>query len=218
MIPNIDNRNNKIRTIIKNRSNINIVNKFKKKNNIIVRDKETKKLSEIVDNELNSLSYYDAIIKDKRTFEQFYLSLIKTKQLLAFTFKSKKDFNSRIMKLNFLFLIFSIIFFYTIFLDEIVLHDIFISGGKLSIMYFIPIIAYVTIITSIIKNILKELILTEGDAISIKVADPIRKNDTIKRAVTAITLKCILFYFCSIVFIYFIWVYIACFFSVFRNA
>ena len=116
MIPNIDNRNNKIRTIIKNRSNINIVNKFKKKNNIIVRDKETKKLSEITDNELNSLSYYDAIIKDKRTFGQFYLSLIKTKQLLAFTFKSKKDFNSRIMKLNFLFLIFSIIFFLHYFL------------------------------------------------------------------------------------------------------
>ena len=73
------------------------------------------------------------------------------------------------MKLNFLFLIFSIIFFInTTFLDEILLHDIFISGGKLSIMYFIPIIAYVTIITSVIKNILMELILTEGDAISIK--------------------------------------------------
>ena len=85
-------------------------------------------------------------------------------------------------------------------------------------MYFIPIIAYVTIITSVIKNILMELILTEGDAISIKVADPIRKNDTIKWAVTAITLKCILFYFCSIVFISFIWVYIACFFFVFRNS
>ena len=123
------------------------------------------------------------------------------------------------MKLNFLFQIFSIIFFInTTFLDEIVLHDIFISGGKLSIMYFIPIIAYVTIITSVIKNILMELILTEGDAISIKVADPIRKNDTIKWAVTAITLKCILFYFCSIVFISFIWVYIACFFSVFWNS
>ena len=219
LIPNIDNRNNKIRTIIKNRSNINIVNKFKKKNNNIVIDEETKKLSEITDNELNSLSYYDAIIKDKRTFGQFYLSLIKTKQLLAFTFKGKNDFNSRIMKLNFLFLMFSITFFInTTFFDDIVLHDIFISGGKLNIMYFIPIIAYVTIITSVIKNILMELIFTEGDAISIKVADPLRKNDTIKSAVTAITLKSILFYFCSIVFISFTWVYIACFFSVFRNS
>jgi hypothetical protein len=219
LIPNIDNGKNNIRKIIKNRTNINIFNKFNKKNNNIIMDKETKKLAEITDNELNSLSYYDAIIKDKRTFGEFYLSLIKTKQLLAFTFKSKNDFNSLMMKLNFLFLIFSIIFFInTTFFDDIILHDIFISGGKLGIMYFIPIIAYVTLTTSVLKNILIELIFTEGDAISIKLADPLKKNDTIKSAVTAITLKCILFYVCSIIFISFVWVYIACFFSVFKNS
>ena len=60
------------------------------------------------DTELNSLSYKEALIIDKRNYFQYYLSLIKKKQILIFTFYITNDYNSIIIKicLFFLFLLY----------------------------------------------------------------------------------------------------------------
>ena len=59
------------------------------------------------DNELNELSYKDALIYDKRTYIQYYLSLLRTKHLLIFSFYiNNKDYNSQIIKMFLLFFIF----------------------------------------------------------------------------------------------------------------
>ena len=51
------------------------------------------------DTELNSLSYKEALIIDKRNYFQYYLSLIKKKQILIFTFYITNDYNSIIIKI-----------------------------------------------------------------------------------------------------------------------
>ena len=59
------------------------------------------------DYELNNFSYKDAIQLDKRTFSQYYLSLLKYKQLLIFTFYTNNDYNSKISKICLFLFLFS---------------------------------------------------------------------------------------------------------------
>ena len=217
-----NNLNNNIirKRLVQNRARPTVFNKFKKTNN---NNKtrlygENKKLMEVTDNELNYLSYEVALVRDKRTFFQFYVSLIRTKQLLVFPFHCKNDFNSRMIKINFLFFIISlIVFLNTAFISENILHDLYEFEGKLSLMYLIPTIGYISLITLAVKNLLMEIIFTEGDIILIKEADPLQKDSIIKGAFTAVTLRCILFYVFSIFIISLICFYEACFFAVFKN-
>ena len=55
--------------------------------------------------ELNSLSYEEALKYDKRSFFQYYISLLKINQLLLFSFYPNEDYNSKIIKM-FLFFFF----------------------------------------------------------------------------------------------------------------
>ena len=64
------------------------------------------------DLELNSLNYKYEIIYDKRTYIEFYFSLIRTKHLFIFTFWPMKDYNSMIIKICFFFFSFGL--YYTI--------------------------------------------------------------------------------------------------------
>ena len=49
--------------------------------------------------EINTISYEEALENDKRTYFQFYISLLKLKHILIFTFNKNKDYNSYIIKL-----------------------------------------------------------------------------------------------------------------------
>ena len=60
------------------------------------------------DQELNSLNYKHAKILDKRTFIQYYWSLLKKKQLILFTFYPSNDYNIRLIKMTFFIVSFSL--------------------------------------------------------------------------------------------------------------
>ena len=60
------------------------------------------------DYEINHLSYDKAIINDKRTYWEYYLSLIKTKQLLILSFYLSTDYNLKTVKINLFFLTFAL--------------------------------------------------------------------------------------------------------------
>ena len=51
------------------------------------------------DNELNNLSYNEAILYDQRSFCQYYASLIRLHHILVFAFHTKNDYNSHIIKI-----------------------------------------------------------------------------------------------------------------------
>ena len=170
------------------------------------------------DYELNNLSYYDAAVFDRRSLCQIYLSFIRTNQILVFTFKCTNDFNSPIIKILFFFLNVCLLLFVNIaFITENTLHDIYISGGKLDLLYNIYSILYATLIVFITKNILIKYIFTEGDVISIKYTKKEKKKKVIFEVLSFIVLRSGIFVLLSILFLIFEWFYISCFFTVFKN-
>ena len=56
--------------------------------------------SNLNDEEINTLEYELAIIYDKRTYLQYYWSLLKKKQLILFTFIPTNDYNLFSLKLS----------------------------------------------------------------------------------------------------------------------
>ena len=58
------------------------------------------------DEEKNNLNYELALRYDKRTYFEYYLSLLKTKHPFIFSFCYSKDYNSKIIKLDLFFISF----------------------------------------------------------------------------------------------------------------
>ena len=122
------------------------------------------------DYELNNLSYELALKYDKRQFCDYYFSLIRTKQLVFFSFCTFNDYNSGIIKKFIFFLSFAL--HYTIsalfFTDE-TMHQIYQDKGKYNIIYQFPFIAYSAIISTVIlRIILSTLVLTEKSILEVK--------------------------------------------------
>ena len=91
------------------------------------------------DYEMNSLSYIDALKYDKRSCCEYYTSLIKNKQLFAFSFCSFNDYNSGIIK-KYIFLL-SFALHYTInalFFNDSNMHQIYEDEGKYNFSYQFP--------------------------------------------------------------------------------
>ena len=69
--------------------------------------KKTKEIMSYNDEEMNNLSYKSALKIDKRSYCQYYLSLLKTKHILIFSFYNHyNNYNSQIVKILDLSLIF----------------------------------------------------------------------------------------------------------------
>jgi len=67
------------------------------------KDKTIKRIKQLMKyniDEMNDLSYNLALNYDKRTFCQYYISLIKVKHNLLFSFYNYDDYNSRIIKID----------------------------------------------------------------------------------------------------------------------
>ena len=215
-ILNKDNKKSK-NLVLSKSSMINIIN-----NDINLNTDITKmeiNMRELNDYELNSLNYKDALVNDKRTYAEYYLSLIKTKQLLIFTFYFKKDYNSYIIKVQlFLFAISLYLVVSTLFFSDGTIHKIYENKGIFNFVYNIPQILYSTIISSAINAIVKELSLTESKILEIKSQkSPKKLKEKTHEIIKCLKLKFILFYIISFTFLIIFWIYISCFCAVYRN-
>ena len=118
---------------------IKTTNKIKKVNteiSIFKNRKKNKKDINLNDYELNNLPYIQALELDKRTFIDYYISLIKTKQLLIFTFYTKNDYNSSIIKIClFLFCFASYFIVNALFFNDSTMHKIYEDQGKYDLIY-----------------------------------------------------------------------------------
>ena len=95
--------------------NINKKNdKTKKENQSQMKEQETiKNEKEIMihnSQELNDMPYELALRFDNRTYCEYYCSLIKTKNVLIFSFFYNGDYNSKIVKIDLFFVSFVIFF------------------------------------------------------------------------------------------------------------
>jgi hypothetical protein len=121
------------------------------------------------DYEMNSFDYKEALKIDNRIFFQYYLSLLKRKIIILFTFFVSNDYNSRGIKICLLFLSFALEYgINTLFFSDETMHKIYLEDGKFDFIYQIPFIIYSTLISNIISGILEFLALSEDTIIEIK--------------------------------------------------
>ena len=118
---------------------------------------------------MNSLSYQNALIYDKRTYCQYYISLIRTKNNLIFSFCYNNDYNSKILKIDLFFI--SFILFFTInalFFNDDAMHKIYEDKGSFNIIYQLPQIIYSSLISAFLNILLNSLALSEGSILDLK--------------------------------------------------
>ena len=107
-------------------------------------------------------SYNEAILFDKRTYWQYYVSLLKKYHLLLFSFYPNKDYNSRIIKIFLFFFFFSAHFtINALFYTDSTMHQIYEDEGGFNFIYQIPQILYSSIISALIGILIKFFSLSE---------------------------------------------------------
>ena len=224
LIGNINIKNDKN----KNEKKEKLTNKKKrKKSQLLDKTYLNKKISKsnienhkfLDDYELNSLQYKDALQFDKRTYFQYYLSLLKIGNLFLFSFVPNNDYNSMILKMCIFFFSFGL--YYTVnalFFTDSTMGKIYEDNGEYDFIYQIPKILYSNLICTVINIIIKYLSLSEKDIIKIK---SIKKKEHINRKVKEIK-KCLLikftlFYLVSFILLVIFWFYVSCFCAVYKN-
>ena len=170
------------------------------------------------DNELNLLNYKDAKKSDKRTYMQYYFSLLKTKHLLFFSFFNFNDYNSRMIKIYIFF--FNIQIEYTIsamFYTEDAMHKIHEDKGTFDILYQLPQILYSSLLSLLFTNIIGNLGLYEDDILNIKNYKYFLNNKKLKLILRRLKIKISLFFIVTYILLFCFWVYVGCFCAVYKN-
>jgi len=191
-------------------------------NNILVKkEKQTENVPDKDnDYELNSLSYPEAQKYDKRTCCDYYCSLIKNKQLFAFTFCSFNDYNSGIIKKFIFFLSFAL--HYTInalFFNDSNMHQIYEDEGKYNFSYQFPKILISAISSTIILRIMLEtLVLTDKSILQVKheLTRDLALNRK-KQVLKCINIKFTIFFILNFILLVLFWYYLTCFNAVYEN-
>ena len=119
--------------------------------------------------ELNTLDYKEAIYYDKRSFCDYFISLLKIKHPLIFSFCPIQDYNTIIIKLCISMLSFAICYFLNfIFFDEKTIHKIYKDEGKYDFIYFIPKISISFGVSHFIYILIKYIFLSERNLLNVK--------------------------------------------------
>ena len=217
-IKNKNNKNNKIKSdkFIKqtseNKTELKLISKVAN----ISQEKLSKKLN---DYELNTLEYDEAFNYDKRTYCDYYLSLIRTKQMIIFSLCSFDDYNSGIIKKYVLFLYFA--FHYTssaVFFTDKTMHQIVEDKGSFNFSYQMKFILFAAIISTICLRIFLLLIKTEKEIVTIKNEQNknvinIQKEKIIK----CINIKYSIFFVLNLILLLLFWYYLTCFNAIYQN-
>ena len=204
-------------------NNIILINKSKNLNGLSIKNtndkikktdnesnpiiKKTKNIIKMNDYELNVSSYENALKYDKRTFFNYYWSIIKVQNILLFAIIPSNDYNSQNIKIC--LLLFSIAQYYTVnalFFNESVIHSIYDQKGDYNIIYQLQQIFYSSIISFTVNTIIRYFSLSEKKIIELKNSrkDKNYKNKE-KKFINCLNIKFILFFIISFIFLIFFW-------------
>ena len=194
---------------------------YKIKDNIEIHNKderrEIKIILEYTESELNSLSYKEALKNDKRTYIQYYCSLLKKKQSILFSFYPSKDYNSQIVKIFLFFFYYSSdITVNALFFTDDTMHKVYVDSGVYNLNYQLPQIIYSFLISNVINFIIEYLSLSEDSIISIKSQKNINiyKN---KKIIKCLKIKSCFFFIISFLLLLIFGYYITCFCCIYQN-
>jgi surface protein len=174
---------------------------------------------DLTDEEKNELDYEVAIIVDKRTFWQYYISLLKREHLIIFTFITADDYNLRQIKI--LLFIVSFALFFAInafFFGDDTMDKIYEDNGIFKILFQLPQILYSSVISSAIDMILHKLSISEEQILEMKKEKDIEKcKQKANKVKNTLKLKLIIFLVLSSILMLFFWYFISCFCAVYGN-
>ena len=177
------------------------------------------KIENLNDQEINDLKYEIAVEIDKRTYFEYYWSLLKKKQLFLFTFWPTNDYNIYAIKVSLFLLSFGL--YFTIngfFFTDDTMHKLYVDQGKYNILLQLPQILFSTVISAVINVLLKMLSLTEKNILSLKQEKETMKiMDKTKTIGKCLRIKFIIYFSLSIIFMLFFWYFISCFCAVYKN-
>ena len=171
------------------------------------------------DEEINALEYEIAIVIDKRTYFQYYWSLLKKKQLILFTFYPTQDYNLVSIKICLLLISFSLYFtINAFFFSDDTMHKIHEEHGAFNLLTQIPQILFSTFVSAVINMILKKLSLSEKNILALKeIQDKNKLKMYSQKVKRCLAIKFFLFFILDFIFLIFFWYYISCFCAVYRN-
>ena len=162
------------------------------------------------------MKYEEALKYDKRTYFKYYVSLLRTKHLLIFSFITNNDYNSKIIKICLFFFFFALEYTVnSLFYQDTKIHQLYNDNGKYKFIYQIPQICYSTIISAIITFFIKSISLSEKYIISLKHPENLNNYSKSKKC---LFIKFLLFFILILILLLSFWYYLGCFCAVFRNS
>ena len=189
-----------------------------------INDNKTKYEQKILlykDFEINLMNYKKALKLDKRSYTQYYISILKNNHLLIFSFFPNKDFNSRIIKAFLFFFYFAVHFtINALFFNDNTIHEIYQDKGNFNFIYQIPQIIYSSLISGIINILIKYLSSSRDSIVELKNSKEKNKNNLdIKHQelLKSLKIKFFLFFILSFIILLFCWYYITCFCGIYIN-
>ena len=205
---NFTKANNKAKNKNRNFSRIE-TNKGKRaiKSNLIKQNNfgKIKNVRKFIDDEMNDLPYELALQYDKRTYFQYYISLLKTKHDFIFSFCNNNDYNSKVIKISLFFTGFTIYYIVNaLFFNDDTMHNIYENKGSFDLEYQLPKIIYSSLISTALNKPLNFLALSNNNIISFK-QDKNKKNAK-ERGIhlqKILTIKFVLYFIISFIFLLF---------------
>ena len=171
------------------------------------------------DQELNNLEYKKALIYDKRTYFQYYWSLLKKKNIILFAFIPANDYNLQYLKISLLILSFSLsLNINGFFFSDKTMHKIYEDEGIVNYFYQIVEILCSTIISSIITLVLRKLSLIENNILKIKKqTKSLKALEMVRKTQKCIKIQFMIFFLLSFLLLIFFWYFVSCFCGVYIN-
>jgi len=181
--------------------------------------KYIKDILESKDFEINSLEYEEAFKFDKRTYFQYYISLLKYNHPIMFSIGIYNDYNSRIIKIFlFFFSLSSDLTINALFFNDDTMHKIYKDRGKFDFLFQIPQILYSTLISKLIDSLIKTLALSQDSIIELKNE---KGKNCIKKKYPKILkvfrIKIICFFVFTFIILLSFWYYVTCFCGIYVN-
>ena len=175
------------------------------------------------DYEMNTLIYSKAVLYDKRTCCQYYISLLKTKHPILFAFCPINDYNSQIIKICIFFFSFAInygfnfiIEFNNFFIN--IVHKVYEDEGKYDILFYLPYIAIAFGASYIITIIMRISFLSERNIAPIRQKKlPYEVSMAANEAKGKIKIKVVIFFIVGIIILGGFWFMMSIFGSIYKN-
>ena len=196
-------------------SNKNLLNEIDSKKNSKIKNinKNTQEiLKKYIDEEINGFSYEIALRIDKRTYCQYYESLLKTQHNLICAIFNNNEINLFIIGFTIEYAV------NALFYNDDTMHKIYENKGDFNIETQIPIAIYSTFISTILNIPLNFLALSNDAILNFKYNNI--KYNIIKQAKflkKKLKIKFILYFNISLLLLIFIWFYISMFGVIYKN-